>query len=96
MEYEGYKLKIVLGKYYNGNRAIQLYTDDGEPFVTLTVNICELPTDEACIDINNFPDGIELIRKYELGVFTGNYVYSGFCSYPVFYLNMDNVKKYLN
>ena len=96
MEFGDEKLTIKLSKYYNGNTAIQLYTESGEPFVTLTVNICDMPKDEVCLDVNNFPDGIELMKKYELGIFTGNYVPSGFCSYPVFYLNMNNVKKYLN
>ena len=96
MEYENEKLVIKLGKYCNnGNIAIQLYTESGEPFATLTVNICDMPTDEVCLDVNNFPDGIELMKRYELGVFTGNVVHSGFCSYPVFYLNMENVKKYV-
>ena len=96
MEFGDEKLTIKLGKYYNGNTAIQLYTESSEPFTTLTVNICDMPKDEVCLDVNNFPDGIELMKKYELGIFTGNVVYSGFCSYPVFYLNMNNVKKYLN
>ena len=96
MEFGDEKLTIKLGKYYNGNTAIQLYTESGEPFVTLTVNICDMPKDEVCLDVNNFHDCIELMKRYELGIFTGNVVYSGFCSYPVFYLNMNNVKKYLN
>ena len=87
-------LTIMLDKYENGNIAVTLYTKRGEPFADLTVNICELPKGLACIDINNFPEAIDLIKEYDLGKFTNNFVQSGFCQYPVYVLNMENLEKY--
>lgn len=90
-----WNLQIILGQYSTTNNiAIQLTDYDEGPFATLTVNIIELPKGEACIDVNNFPEGERLIKKFDLGVKTGRTVQSGYCTYPVYKLNMDNILKY--
>ena len=89
------ELYAVIGHYsVNNNTAIQLMTTEYEPYVTLTVNIIDLPEDTVCIDTNNFPEAIELIQQYNLGKLTGEYVISGFCEYPIVKLNMDILKQY--
>lgn len=90
-----YKVYTYTGEYANNNNiAIGLITEDGEPFATLTVNICRLEKGLACIDTNNCSGAIDLIKKYNLGEFTNNFCQSGYCTYPVFKLNMDNINKY--
>lgn len=69
----------------NGNLAIQLYSEKEGPFATLTVNLNEkLPKGYAYVDTNNCPWAREFIAENHLGVFTGEYGFSGFCSYPLY------------
>lgn len=90
-----YKVYTYIGKYAsNDNIAVELISEDGEPFATLTVNIYSLEDGLACIDVNNCSGAIDLIKKYELGKFTGDYAHSGYCSYPIYKLNIDNLNKY--
>ena len=93
---EEYNLFLTIDKYMNNdNIAISIWDTEEGPFADLTVNVCDLPEGLACIDTNNFKEGIDLIKKYDLGTFTNNFVTSGYCTYPVYALNMDNIKKYV-
>ena len=83
----------------NNNLAIQLLCLDEEdflePFATLTVNTqTVLPANQAAVDTNNFPEAIQLIEEYRLGIPTGDYVYSGYCRYPVYEFNIQELKDY--
>lgn len=91
---ENYNGYLKAAKYYNGNLAIMVNLEDGEPYGTLTVNICDLPENEAAIDTNNFPDAEEIINKYHLGENTGKTLQSGYCTYPVYAFDMKEVSKY--
>ena len=94
MEYNEYVLKIMVGRYQNNdNLALSLVTEDGEPFSRLSVNIDSLPDGWCAIDTNNFPDSIGLIERYKLGERIGE-ISSGFCTYPIYEINMEEVKKY--
>lgn len=83
----------------NNNLAIQMWhIEDGVllPWSILTVN-----TDKRCkpncafIDTNNNGDHmIEWLEKYNLGMQTGNFNVSGYCIYPEFEFDMDEVMKY--
>lgn len=100
IEFEKYgknnKLSIVLTRYQsNGNRAICLVTDNGEPYVVMTVNIDKLPDNQVCLDTNNFPDGEKIMRDYEFGV-PVDVVQSGWCLYPIYEINIDNIRRYCN
>ena len=66
-----------------------------EPFADMTVNVVDLPENEAAIDTNNLPGLTDWIEENNLGMFTGRYVNSGFCSYPIYKLNIENIKKNL-
>ena len=84
----------------NGNLAIQMICwDEGfpEPYSMLTVNL-----DKKCrpncafIDINN--NGYDIINWLvvnNLGRVTGSIRTSGWCTYPEFEFNMDELKKYV-
>lgn len=81
-----YKVKIMRSNYCNnGNLAIMLICDDGEPFGNLTVNFSEnLPPNMAYVDTNNIDDAERFINEYNLGEFTGKTRESGFCIYPLY------------
>ena len=68
--------------------------DDGELYADLTVWLKPLSQNMACINVNDFNEAEEFIKKFNLGIPTGEYVTSGFCEYPVYKLNMDEIKKY--
>ena len=74
-------------------------TEDGyaEPWSDLTVNLGDkLPANCAYIDTNNNGQQIvEWLMKNNLGKPTGRYGFSGFCSYPLFEFDMDELSKYL-
>ena len=96
-----YEIALHKGVYlHGGNLYINLLckTEYGwEPYSNLTVNLPEnLPENQAFIDTNNNGFGItEWIKKHKLGKFTGKFGYSGFCSYPLFEFDMNEVNKYL-
>ena len=92
---EEYNLFLVVENYAdNDNIAIALCGTDIGIFASLTVNVCSLPKGYACIDTNNFPEAIDLIKEYNLGEFTNHSVPSGYCTYPIYKLNMENILKY--
>lgn len=92
----GYNIKLVVNQYRTyGNLYIGMLTDEGEPYADLSVNIEPLGDGEIAVDINNLPDGEKFIRDNGLGEFTGKYLRSGFCRYPVYKMNMEAVHKHL-
>ena len=91
-----YECTPVVRQYGNGHIAIQLFCDEG-PFATLTTNIDgieEFEDDCSCLDTNNCPWAEEFVRDYDLGYFEGVYLYSGYCSYPVYRFNRDEIMTY--
>ena len=83
----------------NANLAILVMSKNDnniiEPYGTMTVNIVKLLKDNvACVDVNNFPEAINIIEQYNLGTFTGLRIPSGYCEYPVYEFNLSELKKY--
>lgn len=67
-----------------------------EPWSDLTVNLGRpLPMGTAFIDTNNNPGIIEWLEANNLGKRSGRKAQSGFCTYEVFYFNMDELMKYV-
>lgn len=98
-DYYGNKVKVypLIASYFNYNLAIRLWTDDGEPWCTLTVNLPgaeDLPADYAYVDVNNFPEAEEFIKKYNLGEPTGLTKQSGFVVYPLYKFDLQKLKEY--
>ena len=100
-DYYGNKIKVypLVASYYNQNLAIRLWTDEGEPWATLTVNLDERLYDElgeeyAFVDINNFPEAEEFIAKYGIGESLHMYKTSGYVRYPLYKFNLDKLKEY--
>ena len=78
------------------NLAVQAWTEDGEPFEVITVNLPdeELSDDESCtafIDENNLPEIYNFLINNDIAVFTGNTAISGFCEYPEFKFNLEKL-----
>lgn len=99
--YYGNKIKVypLVASYYNQNLAIRLWTDEGEPWATLTVNLDENLYDElgeeyAFVDINNFPEAEEFIAKYGIGESLHMYKTSGYVRYPLYKFDLEKLKEY--
>lgn len=82
------------GGMYMGLRS--MYDGELVPYADLTVNVIEFPTEPGCalVDTNNFTAAEALIKDYRLGTPTGRYAQSGFCTYPEYRFDMDEVRKY--
>lgn len=65
-----------------------------EHFADITVNIDKLEPDCAAIDVNNFPQAEEFITKHKFAEFTGNYAFSGYCTYPIYRFDMERLNLY--
>lgn len=84
-----YPITLEIHSYLEGNLAIQMVCWEGgtsEPWSSLTVNLDGLRgKDCAFIDINdNGQEILGWIIRYGLGVPTGVWKSSGYCSYPEF------------
>lgn len=92
---EDCNVKIVRKSYQNnGNLALQLITDCGEPYAMLTVNLSnkKLPANTAYVDTNNLPQAEEFISKNGLGFHLGKFAFSGYCCYPLYEFNIEMVE----
>lgn len=98
LELYGKKYEVEVGRTTyanNSSLAILLETVDGEPFATLTVNLCDgvANNEYAYVDINNCSWAKEFIEKNKLGTPTGRIGYSGFCQYPLYKFNIEQIKE---
>lgn len=90
-----YECHINLGKYTNGNTCLSLSTIDGLPFANITVNLGDVRgVDYAFLDTNNSPFSQYLMKEYKLGEYADFNQISGWCVYPLYKLNLDEIKKY--
>lgn len=90
-----YEVTPIRTEYMNeGNLAISLECEDGEPYGMLTVNLRgKLPEDMAYVDTNNIPDAEKFISENGLGTNTGITMVSGFCIYPLYRFNLDKLER---
>ena len=92
LSYDGEPVTLYCGQYGNGNTAVQLRCQDG-PFCNMTVNVEKMEPGFAAIDTNNAPEMESFINKNNLGTKVRS-VQSGFCEYPVYKLNMEEIHKH--
>ena len=93
-DYGKYDVSIMLETYTNNNNTcISLYDEDGCPFATITTNIEKLPKEYACIDTNNCHWATKFLTDNGIGEPTEYYKNSGFCTYPVYKLNLNKLKR---
>ena len=87
---------LVVEEYTNNNQlAVLLYEKDtGEYYTDLSVFVEEF-TDKnyMAVDINNFPDAENLIKENNLWHLV-DYVHSGFVTYPVYEMDLEELSRY--
>ena len=94
---------LYSGAYGDGTLYIGVANEEDGPIADMTKWITarqdpvliQYQENGAFIDTNNFPEAIEIIDKYKLGVFPGISGQSGFCTYPFCVFDMDEVSKYI-
>ncbi len=97
---EQYDLCAEIGTYaVGGGVAIQLHAiqdTELEPFSLMTVNIAPYPAKfpKAYVDVNDFPEVEDLIKRYKLGTPTGKVVMAPFCTYPEYSFDFNELAKY--
>lgn len=95
--YDNKKEEVTLGvtSYAsNGQIAILLYTPGWEYYSDLSVFVEDLECQNyMAVDVNNLPTAEEFIERYNLWDLV-DYVHSWFVSYPVYAMNMDELKKW--
>lgn len=62
--------------------------------ITTCLDRLLIKQNEAFVDVNNCPWAEDFIRKYRLGEPTGQTQQSGFCTYPLYRFDMNEVKKW--
>lgn len=92
IEYNGNRFFIFKSAYIsNSNLALMAVRDNGNLFGTITINLCDLPKNQAYLDTSNMPKIDEALVK------------SGICekmattkphSRPVFMFKTDNIPDY--
>lgn len=95
----GYLIKkIEVSRYsYWNNLALTLYDEIGEPYAIITKNLEEgLAENQAYLDTNNCSWVEKFIEENNLGKPLGKNFQSGFCTYPLYEINLDEVKKFNN
>lgn len=94
--YHKRKLKLVPGFYPNGWLALSLEVPKtGEAYTVLTVNLEDFPAfgipDKAFVDINNNPEAMDFLIRYNLAEDTGYRRRSGWVEYPMVKLNLPEL-----
>lgn len=93
-----YNVYPEIGYYSHGNTlAVSLIADNEEPYCNLTVNIPDsivwASDTDAFVDTNNCPWAEQFITENGLGSPLGYVGHSGFCSYPLYHFNLDELQK---
>ena len=89
MKLLGVKMVITMAKYQNGNNAMQLLSEEGEPYAVASVNIpTALGKEEICIKNYSENEGIlELLIEDDIVEEPHGFYTSGHVEIPVCRLN---------
>ena len=98
INYQNRELHIVVSQYTSNDRLyVGFLEKDGEIYGDITVNLKEsdnLPDDMAYVDVNNMFQITAIINNYRLGKYMGEVAKSGFCEYPLYKFDMEELRKY--
>lgn len=80
----------------DGSLAIELWNKEEGPIARLTVCLSnpEIEKNQAYVDTNNCPWAEKLIKDYNLGKPTEDVGFSGYCAYPLYEFNLEELKKH--
>ena len=90
--------KLVKDTYFTtGNVYLEIGDFKNDELVNvITVNVLPLGSDEyICVDTNNCTYATTLLEKLKIAEDTGYTNSSGYCVYPIYKLNNDELEKYL-
>lgn len=99
IEFYGKKYKVcfyVCTYTANGNIAIELHTDKGEPFADVTVNLGFLAPGYGYLDVNQLSDVEKIMQEHGFGHPEGTRRQSGYVSYPLYEFHLDKMKEYIH
>lgn len=90
---------LTVHQYANNDHVyIGIFSAEEGPIADMTVNIAGIerfPKNYSCVDTNNCPWIVDLIKKLGIGHFEHTFLQSGFCEYPVFSFDMGKIDDYL-
>lgn len=96
-----HKVTPILHKYASNDRiAVELVTNEGESFATITVNLpdafdtLDLPDNAAYLDDNNCPWAAKFVEDNNLGLVTSMQYPSGYCLYTLCLFDLDKITPY--
>lgn len=95
---EPFELVPEFGRYSNNRIGLQLFTDYGEPFAKITVNLPDQPAPNDDLFIKDYSENELVVAKMvEMGwlVRTGERVQSGFVSVPIMRLGGELLDYFL-
>ena len=84
----------VAGYANNGHIALSIVSLSEGPYAPITVNIDGIEAfgkNCSCVDTNNFPEVVDVIKDLGIGEPVGVNLKSGFCSYPVYKFDIDKI-----
>ena len=91
---------LELNRYAdNGHIAVSIFSLTDGPFANVTVNLPEtrqFPYNYGFVDTNNFPEVEDLIYELGIGKVTQYRACSGFCIYPLYEFDEDEILKYVD
>lgn len=89
---------LSVRKYANNDHvAISVFSPEEGQIADITVNISGIEnryTDCSCVDVNNFPEAIRIIKELGIGRYLGYELVSGWCAYPVYEFDLEKIAKY--
>ena len=88
--YDGCRVLLETAKYTNDSLAVNMFSDDGELYGDVTVNLNHPMQSEtmAFLDENNMPGIGRWIEENGLGSDTGIRARYGYCVYPLYQFDM--------
>ncbi|MDE5817721.1 MAG: DUF4313 domain-containing protein [Lachnospiraceae bacterium] len=97
-------IKTTFGVYHDGYLRVSRYLADNSLFVaawshdegalanlTVCLGDTSLSENESYVDVNNYPEVLEVVADLGLGIPTGEYRQSGYVTYPVVAFDMEKL-----
>lgn len=90
-----YNCWFVSGTYMVDETSLAIWVESPNGNIgNVTVYLGEVPKDCAYIDVNNFPEIIEVLERLGVAKPTGIYTRSGFVEYPLYQFDREKLCEY--